>query len=85
MLSTRNKFLHGKTPFDEKHIKTKIKELNLYADRIHLLTAILILKYAGYRGHVKNHAAYNLRMEEHHSEIEFDKDLGQNDNVYYKI
>ncbi len=85
MLSTRNKFLHGKTPFKEEHIKTRIKELNLYADRIHLLTSILILKYAGYRGHIKNHAAYSLRMEEHYSEKEFEKDLGQNDNVYYKI
>ncbi|WP_298779025.1 hypothetical protein [uncultured Polaribacter sp.] len=85
VLSSRNKFLHGKTPFKEDSIKDKLPELNLYAHRVHLLVAILILKYSGYKGHIKNRAAYDLVSQEYYSEVKFEEDIGQNDNVYYKI
>ena len=85
VLSSRNKFLHGKTPFEESSIKDKLPELNLYAHRIHLLVSILILKYSGYKGHVKNRSAYDLVSQEYYSEVKNEDDIGQNDNVYYKI
>jgi hypothetical protein len=70
LLNTRNQFFHGKTPYEEGALKNKIKELHLEADRIHMLVSILILKYVGYVGHIKNQAAYRLETESFYNETE---------------
>lgn len=70
LLNTRNQFFHGKTPYEEGTLKNKIKELHLEADRIYMLVSILILKYIGYEGHIKNQAAYRLETESFYNETE---------------
>lgn len=65
LLNTRNHFFHGKTPYKEGDLKTKIKEL-----RIHMLVSILILKHVNYNGHIKNQAAYRLETESFYNETE---------------
>lgn len=70
LLNTRNQFFHGKTPYDEGILKSKVKELHLEADRLHMLVSILILKYIGYEGHIKNQAAYRLETESFYNETE---------------
>jgi hypothetical protein len=57
-------------PYEEGDLKNKIKELHLEADRIHMLVSILILKYVGYVGHIKNQAAYRLETESFYNETE---------------
>ena len=82
VLNIRNKFFHGKTPYEEGQLKTNLKDLNLEADRLHLLVSILILKYSGYRGHVKNQAGYRLEMEKVYEE----KDgMEINESALYRI
>lgn len=81
LLSNRNRFLHGKTPYKEGLLKTKIKDLNLEADRTHMLVSILILKYSNYKGHIKNQAGYSLETERYYENPE----LEVNENVFYKI
>ncbi|MDE0537027.1 hypothetical protein, partial [Tenacibaculum sp. L6] len=81
LLNNRNKFLHGKTPYKEGTLKNKIKELNLEADRIHMLVSILLLKYSDYRGHIKNQAAYKLETKRYYKEL----DLEINESSFYKI
>jgi hypothetical protein len=81
LLNNRNKFLHGKTPYKEGLLKTKIKDLNLEADRIHMLVSILILKHSNYKGHIKNQAAYRLETVRYYEKPE----LEINENVFYKI
>jgi hypothetical protein len=81
LLNNRNKFLHGKTPYKEGSLKTKIKDLNLEAERIYMLVSILILKYSNYKGHIKNQAAYRLATERYYEKPE----LEINENVFYKI
>lgn len=81
LLKTRNLFFHGKTPYEEIDLKTKTKELNLDADRIHMLVSILILKYFNYSGHIKNQAAYRLETEKYYEEVEFET----NESVFYRI
>lgn len=81
LLNNRNKFLHGKTPFKEGILKTKMKELNLEADRIHMLVSILLLKYSNYKGHIKNQAAYRLQTKRYYEEPE----LEINESVFYRI
>lgn len=70
LLNTRNLFFHGKTPYEEGALKSNIKDLHLEADRIHMLVSILILKYVGYKGHIKNQAAYRLESESFYNETE---------------
>ncbi|QKJ61731.1 hypothetical protein [Flavobacterium sp. M31R6] len=70
LLNTRNLFFHGKTPYEEGVLKNRIKDLHLEADRIHMLVSILILKYVGYEGHIKNQAAYRLETESFYNETE---------------
>ena len=81
LLNNRNKFLHGKTPYKEGLLKTKIKDLNLEADRIHMLVSILVLKYSNYKGHIKNQAAYQLATERFYEKTE----LEINENLFYEI
>jgi hypothetical protein len=81
LLNTRNKFLHGKTPYEEGLLKTKIKELHLEADRLHMLVSILILKYINYKGHIKNQAGYSLETKKHFDEI----DIEINESAFYLI
>jgi len=84
-LGTRNLFLHGSLPSKGKKLRLKENEIHLYADRLHLLVALLLLKNSGYRGHVKNLATYRLILEEYYEEMEFEEDLGQHDSSFYKI
>jgi hypothetical protein len=70
LLNSRNQFFHGKTPYEEGVLKSKIKELHLEADRIHMLVSILILKHVNYNGHIKNQAAYRLETESFYNETE---------------
>ena len=81
LLNNRNKFLHGKTPYKEGTLKTKMKELNLEADRIHMLVSILLLKHSNYKGHIKNQAAYRLVSKRYYEE----PDLDVNESVFYRI
>lgn len=81
LLNNRNKFLHGKTPYKEGKLKTKMKELNLEADRIHMLVSILLLKHSNYKGHIKNLAAYRLETKRYYEE----PDLEINESVFYRI
>ncbi|QLC67300.1 hypothetical protein LPB248_13610 [Flavobacterium sp. LPB0248] len=69
LLKTRNLFFHGSIPYKGLEVKTKMKEFNLDADRIHLLVSILILKYFNYKGHIKNHAAYRMETENYYDEL----------------
>ncbi|MBL0736669.1 hypothetical protein JI750_07230 [Flavobacterium sp. GN10] len=69
LLKTRNLFFHGSIPYKGLDVKTKMKEFNLDADRIHLLVSILILKYFNYKGHIKNHAAYRMETENYYDEL----------------
>lgn len=70
LLNTRNLFFHGKTPYEEGTLKSNIKDLHLEANRIHMLVSILILKYIGYKGHIKNQAAYRLESESFYNETD---------------
>ncbi|MGY3791963.1 hypothetical protein ACWNT5_04205 [Aquimarina sp. 433] len=81
LLNNRNKFLHGKTPFKEGLLKTKLIELNLESDRIQMLVSILILKYCNYKGHIKNQAAYRLAESKHIEE----KEIEIIESMFYKI
>lgn len=81
LLNNRNKFLHGKTPYKEGTLKAKLKELNLEADRIHMLVSILLLKHSNYKGHIKNQAAYRLETKRYYEE----PDLEINESVFYRI
>lgn len=81
LLNTRNKYLHGKTPYEEGLLKAKIKELHLEADRLHMLVSILILKYIGYRGHIKNQAGYRLENKKYYDE----DNIEINESAFYVI
>lgn len=81
LLDTRNKFFHGKTPYDEGLLKSNIKDLHRQADRLHMLVSILILKYIGYRGHIKNQAAYNLESKKIYEE----EDVEIDESSFYQI
>ncbi|MGE8342990.1 MAG: hypothetical protein ACN6OI_18315 [Flavobacterium sp.] len=70
LLNNRNLFFHGKTPYEEGALKNNIHDLHLEANRIHMLVSILILKYVGYKGHIKNQAAYRLESESFYNETE---------------
>jgi hypothetical protein len=70
LLNTRNLFFHGKTPYEEGALKSNINDFHLEANRIHMLVSILILKYVGYKGHIKNQAAYRLESENFYNETE---------------
>ena len=58
-----------------------MKELNLEADRIHMLVSILLLKHSNYKGHIKNQAAYRLETKRYYEE----PDLEINESVFYRI
>lgn len=81
LLNTRNLFFHGKTPYEEGELNAKIPDLHLEADRIHMLVSILVLKYAGYRGHIKNQAGYRLAMKNIYDDLENEVV----ENSFYKI
>ncbi len=85
LLNTRNKFLHGKTPYKEGQVESKIKELNSIADKIHMLTSILVLKYARYKGHIKNQAEYKMVMNEFYEEKELDFPEEERGNIFYRM
>lgn len=57
-ISMRNRFLHGNIPFENEPEQQKKKELLNITLAAHLLTCSLILKYAGYKGVVKNFLKY---------------------------
>ncbi|TKC56490.1 hypothetical protein FBD94_22475 [Pedobacter hiemivivus] len=54
ILNHRNKFLHGTSPFSEDELPGKTLELGLIVARLWFLLNVLMLKYAGYSGHIKN-------------------------------
>lgn len=81
LLNNRNKFLHGKTPYKEGTLKTKMKELDLEAHRVHMLVSILLLKHSNYKGHIKNQAAYRLETHRYYEE----PNLEINESLYYRI
>ena len=60
ILNHRNKFLHGTSPFAEDELPGKTLELGLIVARLWGLLNMLMLKYVGYRGHVKNLPAWIL-------------------------
>lgn len=81
LLNTRNLYFHGKTPYAEGELKSNIRDLHNDADRLHMLVSILILKYVGYRGHIKNHAAYNLANKNYYEDLEVEI----TDSPFYQI
>lgn len=82
-LKTRNKFLHGKTPYSEKEIKQNIRDLDLIADRVHLLCSIIILKYCEFKGLIKNFSGYKIAQQ---INIESNyEDILNEESPYYKI
>lgn len=62
LLKTRNLFLHGKTPFNEKIVRERMYELMLNSLRFQMMACMLFLKYCGYKGHIKNLAAYRILL-----------------------
>ncbi len=56
ILNHRNHFLHGRNPVGH----AEVWELEQIALKLHYLTGIVILKYAGYSGHVMNLPAWIL-------------------------
>lgn len=66
-LDQRNKYLHGGAPSDTKWVA----EQNMMALKLHNLTAVLILKFAGYSGHTINLAAWHImHLSETHKLME---------------
>lgn len=66
ILQHRNKFLHGKSPFNEDELHNKKNELKYISSRLHFLVSSLMLKYIGYKGHVIFYPAwiqYNLKQK----------------------
>jgi hypothetical protein len=66
ILNHRNKFLHGTSPFKETEIKSKIHELDYIIAKLRFMVYALILKRAGYRGHIINFPSwlqYNRKKE----------------------
>lgn len=66
ILNHRNKFLHGKSPFNEDELHDKKNELKYISSRLHFLVSALMLKYTGYKGHVIFYPAwiqYNLKQK----------------------
>jgi hypothetical protein len=57
-INNRNKFLHGNIPFDHETKENRRKELSKINLTAHLLTCALLLKYAGYKGPIKNYLKY---------------------------
>jgi len=81
LLDTRNKFFHGKTPYPEDSYKNKVKDFNLEADRLHMLVSILLLKYAGYKGHIKNQAGFRINSSDYFLETK----ITFNESPFYTI
>ncbi|MES2862997.1 MAG: hypothetical protein V4666_02675 [Bacteroidota bacterium] len=81
LLNTRNLFFHGKTPYEEGELNTRIQELHLEADRIHMLVSILVLKYVGYKGHIKNQAGYRVAMKNIYEDLNIEND----ESAFYRI
>ncbi|MEQ8549483.1 MAG: hypothetical protein RIC03_16340 [Cyclobacteriaceae bacterium] len=80
IIKTRNVFLHGKTPFEEKEVKEKQKELAIDSLRMHMLVSILFLKYCGYSGHIKNLAGWRI-----YDDNRTNPDFEITEAVYYTI
>jgi hypothetical protein len=57
-IKNRNKFLHGNIPYDHESKENRKKELSIINLNAHLITCSLILKYAGYKGPIKNFLKY---------------------------
>ncbi|RZJ90124.1 MAG: hypothetical protein EOO20_09090 [Chryseobacterium sp.] len=68
ILNHRNKFLHGTSPFPEDELHGKKLELGLIVARLWYLLNVLMLKYAGYSGHIKNLPALILFHRKQHFE-----------------
>lgn len=67
ILDHRNKYLHGDSPSDTKWLA----EQNMMALKLHNLTAVLLLKFAGYSGHTINLAAWHImHLSETHKLME---------------
>ncbi|NQU80317.1 MAG: hypothetical protein HQ543_02210, partial [Bacteroidetes bacterium] len=63
-LRTRNKFLHGSTPFKNFEIdKEKENEFILLTTKLRLLICMLLLKYLGYKGHIYNFYGHSKSIE----------------------
>ena len=63
-LTSRNKFLHGSTPFRNFEIdKKKEKEFHLMTTKLRLLISMQLLKYLGYKGHVYNYYGHSMSMD----------------------
>lgn len=81
LLAKRNKFFHGKTPYPENSYKNRTKDFNLEADRLHMLVSILLLKYVGYKGHIKNQAGYRVASSNYFLETNNNSD----ESPFYRI
>ena len=58
-LLKRNDFLHGRIPFEDEDESKKDQELRYITYKLHFLVSILILKYAGFEGFVKNNPRFS--------------------------
>lgn len=63
ILNHRNKFLHGTSPFGEKELSEKEREIVYITKRFHFMINCLLLKYVGYRGHIVNYSAWHQLNE----------------------
>jgi len=57
ILSHRNKFLHGTSPYNDEELKEKEYDLIYIITRLELMINSLMLKYIGYKGHIINNPA----------------------------
>lgn len=73
ILNHRNKFLHGTSPFEEKELNDKQKDIKYISSKLFFLINILVLKYCGYEGHVINFGGlHQLNWEEEMTENLFE-------------
>tara|TARA_Y100000588_G_scaffold389629_1_gene492941 strand:+ start:1096 stop:1527 length:432 start_codon:yes stop_codon:yes gene_type:complete len=64
VINTRNKFLHGEAPDitgagEGRYLERLNADLQYCALRFYTLLSMIILKNAGYKGHVLNHTRFN--------------------------
>lgn len=58
VLNNRNDFLHGRIPFENEFKDERNHELQHIVYRYHFLLSVLILKFCGYSGYIKNNATF---------------------------
>ncbi|MBB6107685.1 hypothetical protein SAMN05421821_101398 [Mucilaginibacter lappiensis] len=52
ILNTRNKFLHGTSPFGEDELAEKQEELEVIVNKLLFMLMVLMFKHIGYSGHI---------------------------------